>query len=48
MTVGDYPAALGTDHADDDANAIFLAGEGADAFGEHLSNVSIGRGYEWM
>jgi len=42
MTVGDNSPAFGADYSNNDADAIFLAGEGVDPSGEHLANFSIG------
>src|SRR6266851_9043243 len=48
MTVGDDPAALGSDHADDDADAILLRSEGVDTIREDLSNIGIRWEFEWV
>src|ERR1700685_3916816 len=43
MAVRDHPSTLGSDHADNDADAIFLAGERVDAIGDDLVDIIIGR-----
>jgi len=43
MAAGDDPAALWSNHADDDADALFPAGNGGNPFRQHLANVRVGR-----
>ncbi len=43
MAVRDNPSALRSHHADDDADAIFVAGQGVDSFGEHFANIRVRR-----